>query len=81
MDSLKEQLKEMEWRLYMLYDPISEDDEKGKSVITYAGVDQETKKWGRLKTWGGKLVEENYTWKAVVNAMVKGYEEILNDRT
>lgn len=31
MDSLKEQLKEMEWRLYMLYDPILEDDEKGKS--------------------------------------------------
>lgn len=31
MDSLKEQLKEMEWRLYMLYDTISEDDEKGKS--------------------------------------------------
>ena len=31
MDSLKEQLKEMEWRLYMLYDLISEDDEKGKS--------------------------------------------------
>ena len=23
MDSLKEQLKEMEWRLYILYDPIS----------------------------------------------------------
>lgn len=31
MDSLKEQLKEMEWRLYMLYDPISEDDKEGKS--------------------------------------------------
>lgn len=31
MDSLKEQLKEMEWRLYMLYDPISEDDKKGES--------------------------------------------------
>ena len=31
MDSLKEQLKEMEWRLYILYYPISEDDEKGKS--------------------------------------------------
>ena len=31
MDSLKEQLNEMKWRLYMLYDPISEDDEKGKS--------------------------------------------------
>ena len=31
MDSLKEQLNEMEWRLYILYYPISEDDEKGKS--------------------------------------------------
>ena len=31
MDSLKEQLKEMEWRLYMLYYPISEDDEKGEN--------------------------------------------------
>ena len=31
MDILKEQLKEMEWRLYILYDSISEDDEKGKS--------------------------------------------------
>ena len=30
---------------------------------------------------GRKLVEEKYTWKAVVKAMVKGYEEILNDRT
>ena len=30
---------------------------------------------------GRKLVEEKYTWKAVVNVMVKGYEEILNDRT
>ena len=31
MDSLKEELKEMKWRLYILYYPISEDDEKGKS--------------------------------------------------
>ena len=31
MDSLKEQLNEMKWRLYILYYPISEDDEKGKS--------------------------------------------------
>lgn len=31
MDSLTEQLKEMEWRLYILYYPISEDDKKGKS--------------------------------------------------
>ena len=31
MDSLTEQFKETEWRLYILYYPISEDDKKGKS--------------------------------------------------
>ena len=31
MDSLKEQLKEMEFRLYILYYPISEDDKKGEN--------------------------------------------------
>lgn len=30
---------------------------------------------------GRKLVEEKYTWPAVVKAMVKGYEEVLNGRT
>lgn len=30
MDSLKEQLKEMEWRLYIMYYLVSADDEKGK---------------------------------------------------
>ena len=30
---------------------------------------------------GRKLVEEKYTWDAVVTAMVKGYEEILNARS
>ena len=30
---------------------------------------------------GRSLVEEKYTWDAVVNAMVKGYEEVLNGRT
>lgn len=29
---------------------------------------------------GRKLVEEKYTWDAVVKVMVKGYEEILNGR-
>ena len=31
MDSLKEELKEMKWRLYILYYPISEDDKKGEN--------------------------------------------------
>lgn len=29
----------------------------GREHITYAGVDQDTKKWGRQETYGGKLVE------------------------
>ena len=31
MDSLKEQLKEMEWRLYIMYYPVSADDKKGEN--------------------------------------------------
>ena len=38
------------------FDARIEDTEKGEA-ITYAGVEQKTKRWGRLDTWGGKLVE------------------------
>lgn len=38
------------------YDARIEETAKGES-ITYAGVEQQTKRWGRLETWGGKLVE------------------------
>ncbi len=38
------------------YDAKLEETGKGES-ITYAGVEQQTKRWGRLETWGGKLVE------------------------
>lgn len=39
------------------YDAKIEINAKGREAITYAGVNQETKAWGRLETWGGKLVE------------------------
>lgn len=29
----------------------------GQKALTYMGVDQQTKKWTRVETWGGKLVE------------------------
>ena len=29
----------------------------GREHITYMGVNQDTKKWGRTETYGGKLVE------------------------
>lgn len=29
----------------------------GQRTLTYMGVDQKTKKWSRIETWGGKLVE------------------------
>ena len=38
------------------YDAKIEAGKKG-DCITYAGVEQETKHWGRLETWGGKLAE------------------------
>ena len=34
-----------------------ESNSKGMDQITYAGVEQDSKKWGRLETYGGKLVE------------------------
>lgn len=39
------------------YDARIEENKKGRDAITYAGVNQETKAWGRIETWGGKLVE------------------------
>lgn len=39
------------------YDARIEENAKGKEAITYAGVNQDTKAWGRIETWGGKLVE------------------------
>lgn len=34
-----------------------ERDDKGREQITYWGTDQRTKRWGKQKTWGGKLLE------------------------
>ena len=34
-----------------------ERDDKGREQITYWGVDQRTKRWGKQTTWGGKLLE------------------------
>ncbi|MGL6202077.1 MAG: DNA polymerase [Lachnospiraceae bacterium] len=39
------------------YNAKLEPNDKGGEQITYEGVQQETKKWGRLETYGGKLVE------------------------
>lgn len=39
------------------YDARIEKNAKDRDAITYAGVNQETKQWGRNETWGGKLVE------------------------
>lgn len=34
-----------------------ERDDRGREQITYWGVDQRTKRWGKQTTWGGKLLE------------------------
>ena len=33
------------------------ENRKGYKSLTYMGTDQKTRKWTRLETWGGKLVE------------------------
>jgi len=35
----------------------AESDRKPGKSLTYMGVDQQTKRWNRVETWGGKLVE------------------------
>lgn len=37
------------------YEPGKRDP--SRKVLSYMGVDQQTKKWSRVETWGGKLVE------------------------
>lgn len=32
-------------------------NDRGKDALQYWGVDQDTKKWGTVSTWGGKIVE------------------------
>lgn len=39
------------------WDTKVEEMEDGREHITYAGVNQDTKKWARQETYGGKLVE------------------------
>lgn len=49
-------IKLLSGRKLAYFDARIEEMPKGES-ITYAGVEQQTKRWGRLDTWGGKLVE------------------------
>ena len=44
-------------RLAYVRPKIERDERFGKDGLTYEGVDQDTKKWSRLKTYGGKLTE------------------------
>ena len=53
-------------------------------VMSYAGQDQYTRKWSRIETFGGKLLENvvqavaaDLLWKAVVVAESNGYPIVL----
>lgn len=53
------------------------DERFGKDKLTYEGIEQGTKQWGRLSTYGGKMVENclaadtlvftNFGWKPLIN--------------
>ena len=38
--------------------PLVESDAKGKERVSYMGVDQYTRKWQRISTYGGKIFEQ-----------------------
>ena len=57
----------------------------GKEHITYAGVDQDTKRWGRQETYGGKLVENVVQAVArdclavsIMRVQAKGYNIVMH---
>lgn len=56
------------------YDARIEKNKKDKDAVTYAGVDQDTKAWGRIETWGGKLVEN------IVQAVARDCLAVTMDR-
>lgn len=71
-------------RFLCYYQPRLEPDPKGRPKVTYMGINQYSRKWTRLKTYGGKFAE-NITQAAsrdvMANAMPAledaGYEILL----
>lgn len=52
-------------------------DGQGRDQITYMGLNQYTRKWERVKTWGGKLVEnavQSISRDILANALTRGLE-------
>lgn len=67
------------------YEARIEENAKGRDAITYAGVNQDTKAWGRLETWGGKLVENivqavarDCLAETIKRVSVKGYRIVMH---
>ena len=44
-------------KLFYVKPQIGQDEKYGRDCLTYEGMDQKTKKWTRLNTYGGKLIE------------------------
>ena len=44
-------------RLLIYLHPLIERNRFDRDALTYEGLEQTTRKWGRLETYGGKLVE------------------------
>ena len=57
----------------------NEPDKLAKAIQEMIDAGDEARR--EMGSRGRKLVEEKYTWDAIVNAMVKGYEEVLNGKS
>ncbi|QGU95415.1 hypothetical protein GOM49_10235 [Clostridium bovifaecis] len=64
---------------------IEKEERFNKDTLTYEGIEQNTKKWGRLKTYGGKLVEnivQAVARDCLADAMIRldeaGYKVVMH---
>jgi len=62
-------------RTIAYWHPRIETDEKGREQITYNGMNQYTRQWSRIPTWGGKLVE-NATQSVARDVLAHGLEAV-----
>lgn len=72
-------------RLAYVKPKIQMDEEFGREGLTYEGLDQTTKQWTRLRTYGGKLVENivqatarDCLREALVRTHEAGYDTVMH---
>ena len=62
-------------RTLAYWHPRIDTDDQKREQLTYDGMNQYTRQWGRIPTWGGKLVE-NATQSVARDVLAHGLEAV-----